>query len=271
MTDEPSEDATAARPVARPKAMPRYQPEPTLPVRPAKVESSRAAKPAKAESVRPAKAESSRPAKVKSPPPAKVKPSEPAEPETPTTPVAQHRAAAEGQPRRRADLGWLKRPATAWAALVAAAAIFAGYALVAWVFASNDSAKFAKARDAVLLDARQDIVVLNQLDYHNIDGGLKHWLDATTGDLHEQLANVSSSDRKDITTAKKVSSGKVIDAAVTELDNRAGTATVIATVETTVAPSNGTPPKRNRFKASMERVDGGWKLSGLDQVAVSMS
>jgi Mce-associated membrane protein len=256
MSDESIDGATPARPAARPKAKPRYQPEPDRPAgptrsaRPARVESSRAARPAKVESSRATK----------------VKPSEP------VAPVGRKPAAAEAQPRRRADLSWLKRPATICTALVAAAAIFAGYALVTWMSAGNDdTAHFAKARDAVLLDARQDIVVLNQLDYHNIDGGLKRWLDATTGDLHAQLANVSPADRKDISTAKKVSSGKVIDAAVTELDNRAGTATVIATVETTVSPSNGAPPKRNRFKASMARVAGSWKLSALDQVTVSMS
>ena len=68
-----------------------------------------------------------------------------------------------------------------------------------------------------------------------------------------------------------ISSGKVIDAAVTQLDNRAGNATVIATVETTVAPSNGTPPKRNRFSATLARDGGSWKLSDLQQVAVNLS
>jgi Mce-associated membrane protein len=258
MSDESIDTATPARPAARPKAKPRYQPEPDRPAGPTRAESSRAARPAKGEPAEPAKVESTRPAKVK--------PSEPA------APAAHEPAAAAAHPRRRAELSWLKRPAAICTALVAAAAIFAGYALVSWISAGNDdTAHFAKARDAVLLDARQDIVVLNQLDYRNIDGGLKRWLDATTGDLHDQLANVSPADRKDISTAKKTSSGKVIDAAVTELDNRAGTATVIATVETTVSPSNGAPPKRNRFKATMARVDGGWKLSALDQVTVSMS
>jgi Mce-associated membrane protein len=260
MSDESIDTATPARPAARPKAKPRYQPEPDRPAGLTRAESSRAAKAAK-----PAKVEPAKPAKVESARPAKVKPSEP------VAPVAG-KAATEAHPRRRADLSRLKRPATICTALLAAAAAFAGYALVSWISAGNDdTAHFAKARDAVLLDARQDIVVLNQLDYRNIDGGLKRWLDATTGDLHDQLANVSPADRKDISTAKKTSSGKVIDAAVTELDNRAGTATVIATVETTVSPSNGAPPKRNRFKATMARVDGGWKLSALDQVTVSMS
>lgn len=245
---ESSDNTTPARPAARPKAKPRYQPEPTQPARPAK-----------AESARPAKA---KPVKAK---PVKERPVE-------RKPAEQKPAATAAAPRHRARLGWLKRPATIYSALVAAAAVFAGYALVTWMSVSHDdTANYAKARDAVLLDARQDIVVLNTLDYRKLDDGLKHWLDASAGDLHEQIANVTPADKKDLVTAKKISSGKVIDAAVTQLDNRAGSATVIATVETTVSPSNGAPPKRNRFSATMARDGGSWKLSDLQQVAVNLS
>lgn len=243
MSDESSDLPT--RPAARPKAKPRYQPE---------------AAPAKAAPVRSTRAEAARPVKVK------VKPSKASEP------IEQKAAATTAEPRRRADLSWLTPPATIYSALVAAAAVFAGYALVAWLTAGHDdTAHFAKARDTVLLDARQDIVVLNTLDYRQIDDGLKRWLAASTGNLHQQIANVTPADKKDLVNAKKVSSGKVIDAAVTQLDNRAGNATVIATVETTVAPSNGTPPKRNRFSATLARDGGSWKLSDLQQVAVNLS
>jgi Mce-associated membrane protein len=248
MNDESSDRPT--RPTARPKAKPRYQPE-APPARPAPVRSAKTeAEATRSESARPAKVEPSKPA-------------EPAEPKP---------AATTAQPRRRADLRRLRRPATIYSALVAAAAVFAGYALVAWLTAGHDdTAHFAKARDTVLLDARQDIVVLNTLDYRRIDDGLKRWLAASTGNLHEQIANVTPSDKKDLVNAKKVSSGKVIDAAVTQLDNRAGNATVIATVETTVSPSNGAPPKRNRFSATLARDGGSWKLSDLQQVAVNLS
>jgi len=238
-SESASESAAAsARPVPRPKAKPRYGAGEALPTRAASKPTVRKAKPS-------------------------------------TKPRAKPRAKKDPAPkaeRSHSVPGWIRRPVTIYTAIVAAAAIFAGYALVAWINAGNDeSVHYAKARDAVLLDARQDIVVLNTLDYRKVDAGLKSWLDASTGDLHEQIANVTATDKKDLVNAKKISSGKVIDVAVTELDNRAGSATVIATVETSVSPSNGTPPKRNRFSATLARDGSSWKLSDLQQVAVNLS
>jgi Mce-associated membrane protein len=282
------------RPAARPKAKARYGDSDRPAGRSARPAATATAQAARSEAAAPepattasttalldAPAESTPPAKT---PVAQVSPAPVASDDVaavnapaevaPTLPKAKpkprHEAKETARPPRTAP-DWLKRPATIYVALVAAAAIFAGYALIAWLTAGNESASFSRARDAVLLDARQDIVILNRLDYRSVDAGLKNWLAASTGDLHDQLANVTADDKKDIVAAKKTSDGKVIDAAVTELDNRAGTATVIATVETTVEPNDGTPPKRNRFSAAMQRVGSTWKLSALQQVEVNLS
>ena len=151
--------------------------------------------------------------------------------------------------------------------------IFAGLSFASWWHADHsDSLGYGRARDSVVLAARQDIVVLNTLNYSAVDAGLQRWLGASTGTLHDQIAGVSAADKKSIAAAKTVTTGKVIDAAVTELDDRAGSATVIAAVEVTVTPTTGkATTKRNRFSATMTRVGTEWKLSDLQQVAVGVS
>jgi Mce-associated membrane protein len=159
------------------------------------------------------------------------------------------------------------------AGLAVLAVVFAVYGFTSWWRADHDSSLgYARTRDTVALAARQDIVVLNTLDYQQLDTGLQNWLGASTGTLHDQIAQVSAADKSSIAAAKTTTSGKVIDAAVTQLDDRAGTATVIASVEVTVTPAGGkAATKRNRFSANLTRVGAAWKLSDLQQVPVSVS
>ena len=166
------------------------------------------------------------------------------------------------------------RRATILLAVVATAALaFAAVGFATWWRAGHDSSlDYARSRDSVTLAARQDIVLLNTLDYQHLDTGLQNWLAASTGTLHDQLSHVGATDKSAIVAAKTVSTGKVLDAAVTQLDERAGSATVIASVEVTVTPAGGKATvKRNRFSATMVRVGTAWKLSDLQQVPVSVS
>jgi Mce-associated membrane protein len=157
------------------------------------------------------------------------------------------------------------------AALVAAL-MFAVVALVVHLTASSGGSAAAAARDAVLLDARQDIVVLNTLDYRSVDTGLKRWSDASTGTLHDSLAHVGAATRKHIVAARRVTTAKVLAAAVVALDTTAGSATVIAGVELHVAPANGGAAtiRRERLRAEMSRVGGTWKVASLSQVGVTV-
>lgn len=157
--------------------------------------------------------------------------------------------------------------------LSVAALVFAVIGFTSWWRADHDSSiGYAKNRDAVVLAARQDIVVLNTLNYQQLTTGLRNWLGASTGTLHDQLSQVSAADKSSIVAARTVTSGKVLDAAVTQLDDRAGNATVIATVEVTVTPAGGKATvKRNRYSATLARVGTSWKLSDLAQVPVSVS
>lgn len=126
-------------------------------------------------------------------------------------------------------------------------------------------------RDAALIAARQDIVVLNSLDYRNIGAGLNSWLDASTGELRTSFEHVTAADRKRIADARAVTTAHVLEAAMVSLDAANGHATVIASVELTVTPTGGKAViKRERQRADVTRIGGVWKVSGLQQVGVTV-
>lgn len=163
-----------------------------------------------------------------------------------------------------------------WRPIVAVvvAALLMCSGLFAWWQSSNDDASVqVQARDTVLIAAHQHIVTMNSLDYRKVDEGLKAWAAVTTGTLHDQLASVGADDRKLLADQKKISTGKVVDAAVVDLG--ATSATVLASVEITVKddahPDAKPTLKRNRFTANLVKVGADWKLESLQQVAVNLS
>jgi Mce-associated membrane protein len=96
---------------------------------------------------------------------------------------------------------------------------------------------------------------------------MTRWLSVTTGPLHEELSTTSAPTRDRLRQAGTVATGTVLDAAVSELDRRAGTAKLLVSVEiATGKPGEANSTKRNRFVASLTRSGADWKLSALDQV-----
>jgi Mce-associated membrane protein len=152
--------------------------------------------------------------------------------------------------------------------LLVAAAAFAGLAGWSFLRASGDDALgYATARDDALKAGRQQVAELTTLDYHDVDGGISRWLTVTTGKLHDELAGTDDQTKNTLRQNATVSTGNVLDAAVSELDERAGTAKLLVSVEITQTKAGAQPTtKRNRFAAALTRTDGGWKLSALDQV-----
>lgn len=151
-----------------------------------------------------------------------------------------------------------------------AALAFAGWAGFSWYRAANDPAStFGSARDEALRSGRELVTSVSSLDYHHVDADLARWLDASTGPLHDQLARTDATTKKSLADGGSVATGKVLDAALAELDEHAGTAKLLASVEITIA-KQGTAPatKRNRFAAALTRTGQGWKLSALDQLPV---
>jgi len=152
--------------------------------------------------------------------------------------------------------------------VVVAALVFAGWGGWTWLQAGNDdSLTYAEVRDEVLATGRTQVATLTTLDAHDVDGGIDKWLAVSTGGLRDELAATDAKTRQALTTAGTVATGRVLDAAVSELDTRSGTAKLLVSVEISTV-KDGSPPvaKRNRFIAGLSRVDGGWKLSALDQV-----
>ncbi len=63
---------------------------------------------------------------------------------------------------------------------------------------------------------------------------------------------------------KTITTAKILDAAVTQLDTAAGTASVMVAVDVTVTPSKGSPfTERESEIGQLTRTASGWKLSAL--------
>jgi Mce-associated membrane protein len=152
--------------------------------------------------------------------------------------------------------------------VVVLALVFAGWGGWTWWQAGNDdSLAYANARDEVLTAGRTQVATLTTLDAHDVDGGINKWLAVSTGGLRDELAATDAKTRQTLKDGGSVATGRVLDAAVSELDTRSGTAKLLVSVEISTV-KDGTPAatKRNRFIAGLSRVDGGWKLSALDDV-----
>ncbi|MDN5919224.1 MAG: hypothetical protein L0I76_29710 [Pseudonocardia sp.] len=135
-----------------------------------------------------------------------------------------------------------------------------------WLISLNsDSVTIASDRDAVLRDARQAVLNLNTLDYHNADAGLDLWIQSSTGSVRDEFEKNREAYAKLVTQQKRTTSATVSDAAVEELDERAGVARVLVGVDVTVTPE-GQEPKvtRQRIEAEMTKTPDGWKVSALD-------
>ncbi|GAA4530260.1 hypothetical protein [Amycolatopsis samaneae] len=185
--------------------------------------------------------------------------------------MATELAPAKASRLRKALTSLRARPLLAVAAaLVAVSAVFAGWSGYSWFGAANDpGVTYGGTRDEVLRTGRELVAVLNTLDYHRIEQDLARWRDASTGPLRDQLSRTDDTTKKTLAQNATVSSGKVLDAALTELDTHAGTAKMLVAVEISVT-KEGTAPaaKRNRFAAALARTEAGWKLSALDQLPV---
>ncbi|MDT7704558.1 MAG: Mce-associated rane protein [Pseudonocardiales bacterium] len=152
--------------------------------------------------------------------------------------------------------------------LVAVAAVVAVVLGVLWVMALNSSSlALARDRDAVLVSAKQAAIALNTLDYRNTDAGLNQWEQVSTGSVLGEFQQNRADYAKAVTDSKRSTVATVPDAAVGELDERAGVARVLVGVDVTVTP-DGQPPvvTRQRLQLEMTRVGDVWKVSKLNPV-----
>ncbi|MFG2626343.1 hypothetical protein [Streptomyces sp. NPDC048473] len=159
-----------------------------------------------------------------------------------------------------------------WAIVLAAVLICA---LGGWSYAQargDDTLSFAKDRDTALAAGKHHLARLNSLngkDATSVDAGLQQWLDVSTGPLHDQLKRTRSKDASDLKKNGSTARGTVTDAALTALDERTGTAELMATVDVQVTPRTGSAAtERKRFEATLARTPDGWKVKALTAIPV---
>jgi Mce-associated membrane protein len=171
-------------------------------------------------------------------------------------------------PKRTADP--VLRVAVLLALAAAACAAWFGWS---WYSAGHDgSLKFSQSRDDALQAGEQGVLNMNTLDYRQVDQGLSRWVSSTTGDLQQQISQGRTQFESQVMQAKTITTAKILDGGVVELDDRAGTATVIVAVQITVTPQSGrAATKLSRMQAQLSRTAAGWKLSALAQAPTGNS
>ena len=171
-----------------------------------------------------------------------------------------------GMPRRP---GWTKDPMLATgAALLAAAIVF--FAVSGWLWLSAPRASAAApVRDDALRAGEQAVLNFNTLSYRQVGKDLTLWAQSSTGALHRQVTTGRAAFEQQVRQARTVTKASILDAALTSLNIRAGTAHIIVALQLTVTPAGGTAvTKQSRLAGELTRTPAGWKLSQLGQVPV---
>jgi Mce-associated membrane protein len=166
---------------------------------------------------------------------------------------------------------WLSDPLLATALVLAVlAAAFAGWAGWSWYSAAHSGPPAsAQLRDQVLQAGEQAVQNFNTLDYRKVAQGLSLWEQSSTGTLHDEITAGRAQFTRQIQQTKTVTTARILDGALTSLNARAGTASIIVAVQITVTPPSGSPAtKQSRLAGRLTRTPAGWKLSALGQVPV---
>lgn len=165
-------------------------------------------------------------------------------------------------------LGLLRRRRLPVLAVLLALACCAG--CLAWYLVAdgNPDLAFGTARDAALAQGRTDVATLSSVDATHPATAMAGWLTVTTGTLRDQLSSETGADEHAVTQAGTSTQAQVTDAALTALDTRAGTATLIATVQIQVThQGSSVGTQRKRLEATLASTASGWKITSLTAVA----
>lgn len=155
--------------------------------------------------------------------------------------------------------------------LAFAALAFAAWSGWSWLSAPRPLPA-AGSRDAALRSGEQAILNFNTLDYRHVTAGLNLWEQSSTGALHAEVLAGRPVFERQIRQAQTVTTARILDGALTALNLRAGTASIIVAIQITVTPPHGAAAvKLSRLAGSLTRTAAGWKLSALGQVPVGAS
>jgi Mce-associated membrane protein len=167
--------------------------------------------------------------------------------------------------------GWLAQPLVATALVLAIlAALFAAWSGWSWYRASTAGPPpDAQLRDQALQAGEQAVQNFNTLDYRKVAAGLALWEQSSTGPLRTEITKGRAQFERQIQQTKTITTARILDGALTALNPRAGTASIIVAVQITVTPANGSPvTKQSRLVGTLAKTPSGWKLSQLGQVPV---
>src|SRR6516225_1898262 len=178
---------------------------------------------------------------------------------------------SESVTTRQGLRGRVSDPLVATALVLAIlAAVFAAWSGWSWYRASNAGPPAgAQLRDQVLQAGEQAVQNFNTLDYRKVAAGLALWEQSSTGPLHAEIIAGRSQFEHQIQLTKTVTTARILDGALTALNPRAGTASIMVAVQITVTPASGSPvTEQSRLLGTLTRTPSGWKLSALGQVPV---
>jgi Mce-associated membrane protein len=161
-----------------------------------------------------------------------------------------------------------------WKMLTALAAVLAvaGVGAAAWFGFSwwnadrSNSASASAARDSAVDAAKQIAVTLQTSDPTQPEQAYKAWEGVATGPLLEKLRQEEQANMDKLKKSPTRSTATPVEAALTDLDADAGTATAIVALDVTqAAVVNGAAGQSSvrqlRVKLSLARTDDGWKVS----------
>ncbi|WP_431981241.1 hypothetical protein [Streptomyces qinglanensis] len=156
------------------------------------------------------------------------------------------------------------------AALLVAALLFCAFSgWIYWRADTDDDLAYSRARDRALAAGSAHLATLNSVDAAHVEADLRAWRRAATGPLRDELRRSEKKSAKTLRERGSTARAEVTDAALTGLDDTAGTATLIATLRIRTATRSGTPATdRKRMRAGLERTEQGWKLTSVTPVAV---
>lgn len=164
--------------------------------------------------------------------------------------------------------------------LVFGAAAFAGAALVVaglfgilWgVAAADDNAGRAAQREDVTRVGSVAVRAMTEVDYTKPDQLFDRSVAVSTKEMAGQINAGRDANKKVMTDAKTITTTKVMDIAVDELNTDEGKARLLAAVQVEVKQGDKSSVKPMRMEVQLTRQDENgdqaWKLSAIDSVPV---
>ncbi|WP_037360197.1 MULTISPECIES: hypothetical protein [Amycolatopsis] len=138
---------------------------------------------------------------------------------------------------------------------------------IMWLVAEMDGDRgLASARDDVLKDGAAAVLAYTQVDYQHLDTYFQQQKDVSSDDMAKQIEQAQPNYSKALTDQKVKVTTTIQDIAVEELNDHDGKASFLAAISTDTSAGGKNATKALRLEVQMTRVDGKWKLSGIDQV-----